>query len=345
MSYFLLTIYHFSRPAFLSIALISAALVVACTTSTATPLQTATPTPTIAPTATSVTIADPAELQVIESKAFATFEEIISELGPRESAISQEENAAEYLKTKFGELGYGTEIQPFIVEDLALEGLDLALNTTQPTEYEAVPMTKSGLGDVSGALTPVGLAMPADIPEDGLEGRIALSKRGVIPFQDKAENVFAAGAVGLVVYNNVPRLFRGVLRSQPESPVISLSQADGEAIEELLADSAIEASINLAVESLLSQNVIAEKPGPSEAAVVLGGHVSVTRGMSGGTSDFAPFQNEGVLFMMFFGNDVSRIHSERDTIEFVQPEMLGGASAATVALLKSSELGEWVTTQ
>ena len=39
-------------------------------------------------------------------------------------------------------------------------------------------------------------------------GRIALSKRGVIPFQDKAENVFAAGAVGLVVYNNVPGLFR-----------------------------------------------------------------------------------------------------------------------------------------
>ncbi len=48
---------------------------------------------------------------------------------------------------------------------------------------------------------------------------------------------------------------------------------------------------------------------------------------------------------MLFGNDVSRIHSEGDTIEFVQPEMLGGASAATVALLKSSEFGEWVTTQ
>ncbi len=93
--------------------------------------------------------------------------------------------------------------------------------------------------------------------------------------------MFAAGAVGLVVYNNVPRLFRGVLRSQPESPVISLSQADGEAIEELLADSAIEAFINLAVESLLPQNVIAEKSGLSEATVVLGGHYDTVAGIAG----------------------------------------------------------------
>ncbi len=45
--------------------------------------------------------------------------------------------------------------------------------------------------------------MPGDILEVGLEGRIAFAKRGVIMFQSKAENVFEAGAVGLVIYNNV----------------------------------------------------------------------------------------------------------------------------------------------
>ncbi len=34
-----------------------------------------------------------------------------------------------------------------------------------------------------------------EIPATGLEGRIALAKRGVIRFQVKAENVFVAGAV------------------------------------------------------------------------------------------------------------------------------------------------------
>ena len=67
-------------------------------------------------------------------------------------------------------------------------------------EFAAAALDESGLGDVSGILTPVGLAMPGDIPEVGLEGRIAFAKRGVITPQSKAENVFEAGAVGLVIY-------------------------------------------------------------------------------------------------------------------------------------------------
>jgi len=75
---------------------------------------------------------------------------------------------------------------------------------------------------VSGILTPVGLAMPEDIPKGGLEGRIALAERGIITFQTKAENVFGAGAAGLVIYNNVFRLFQGVLTTQSDFPVISI---------------------------------------------------------------------------------------------------------------------------
>jgi len=39
--------------------------------------------------------------------------------------------------------------------------------------------------------------------------------------------VFEAGAVGLVIYNNVSGPFRGVLADRPEFPVVSLSLADG----------------------------------------------------------------------------------------------------------------------
>ena len=87
------------------------------------------------------------------------------------------------------------------------------MNTLELMEFEALPLDKTGLGDVSGILTPVGLAMPEDIPEGGLEGRIALAERGIITFQAEAEaeNVFAAGAFGLVICNNVFRLFRGML--------------------------------------------------------------------------------------------------------------------------------------
>ena len=132
-------------------------------------------------------------------EAFAVLEELLEEVGLRESATDQEAAAASYLQTRFQELGYDTEIQEFIVEDLLLAGMGLTLNTAEPMEFRALPLDESGLGDVAGILTPVGLAKPGDIPEAGLEGRIAFAKRGVITFQAKTENVLAAGAVGLVI--------------------------------------------------------------------------------------------------------------------------------------------------
>ncbi len=367
-------------------------------------------------------------------------EEFLEALGPRASATEQELAAAIYLHSRFQELGYAAELQEFTVEKISLDGLGLTLDTPQPRQFTALPLTGAGLGDVSGILTPVGLAMPGDIPDAGLDGRIALAKRGVITFQSKAENVFAAGAVGLVVYNNVAGSFQGVLAAQVEFPVIAISREDGEVIEALLEESEINASVALRLKDRPSQNVIAEKKGSGGAVVVLGGHydtvpgvsgandnasgtavllaiaeslsevelpftlriiafgseelgllgsqfyvqsisgeelnktkvmlnfdalgsgngvsvfgdraftalvsalsddigidVAVTRGISGGSSDFASFRAAGVPFLMFFGDDFSRIHSGRDTLEFVQPELLSGVLAIAAALLRSEE--------
>ena len=69
-----------------------------------------------------------------------------------------------------------------------------------------------------------------------------------------------------MIYNNVSSLFRGVLATQPDFSVISISRSDGEAIEGLLSESEVEASIALTLEDLPSRNVVAEKTGPGEAA-------------------------------------------------------------------------------
>lgn len=420
-------------------------LAVACTSATVTPEPTVAPSPTVTPEHGQAGLT---ALDLASADAFAELEKFLEELGPRESATAQEAVAAEYLQDRFQESGYETEIQRFTIEDLALAGMGLRLELPDPEEFAALPLERSGLGDVSGILTPVGLAMPGDLPVGGLEGRIAFAKRGVITFQAKAENVFAAGAVGLVIYNNVFGPFRGVLATQPDFPVISISRNDGEAIEDLLADSEIEALITLTTKDLPSQNVIAEKKGPGESVVVLGGHydsvpgiagandnasgaavlvtlarmladvdlpftirivpfgseelgllgsrfyveslsenelentkamlnfdalgtgsgvsvfgdgditalvsdigdqvnvdVAVTLGLRGGSSDFASFREAGVPYLMFFGDDVSRIHTERDTLEFVQAEMLGGAAAVAAALLQSQEFADLIASR
>jgi len=157
----------------------------------------------------------------------------------------------------------------------------LTLNTPQRREFVAVPMSQSGLGDVSGILTHVGLATLGEIPDGGLQGRIALAKRGIIRFRVKAENVFAAGAVGLVVYNSSSGIFQGSLATESEFPVISISGEDGEALEGLLAEAETEAAIALTIRERTSRNVIAEKPGAGEGVVVLGGHYDSVSGMAG----------------------------------------------------------------
>ena len=58
------------------------------------------------------------------------------------------------------------------------------------------------------------------------------------------------------------------------------------------------------------------------------------------TSDHQPFWEAGVPVLVFYGPDVSQIHTPQDLLEFVQPELLGGSFLVAEALLKSPELGE-----
>ena len=72
-----------------------------------------------------------------------------------------------------------------------------------------------------------------EIVPGSLMGKVALVPRGLYPFSQKAMNAIAAGAVAVVVYNNVPGLFNGTLGSPlPDpKPVVGISQEDGEYIK------------------------------------------------------------------------------------------------------------------
>ena len=140
-------------------------LAVACTSATITPGPTVAPSPTVTPERGQAGLT---ALDLASADAFAELEKFLEELGPRDSATAQEAVAAEYLQDRFQESGYETEIQRFTIEDLALAGMGLRLELPDPEEFAALPLERSGLGDVSGILTPVGLAMPGDLPDGGL---------------------------------------------------------------------------------------------------------------------------------------------------------------------------------
>lgn len=81
-------------------------------------------------------------------------------------------------------------------------GLNTSADVTQGnTLVDAVGITGSPFGDVIGKLVDCGLGAPEDFPAS-VRNRIALIKRGVIPFREKARNAKDAGAVAVVIYND-----------------------------------------------------------------------------------------------------------------------------------------------
>ena len=104
-------------------------------------------------------------------------------------------------------------------------------------------MANSVYGDASGILTPVGLGSEGDIPKEGLEGKLALIKRGLITFEEKVVRATDAGAIGVIVYNSLPATFRGALNNPSLIPAVSISGEEGEKLLELTSQGRVEATI------------------------------------------------------------------------------------------------------
>ena len=72
-----------------------------------------------------------------------------------------------------------------------------------------------------------GLGYPENFPAE-VNGNIALIQRGVIHYSEKAANAINAGAVAVIIYNNVTGSFEGTLEKPGAWPVVvSISQEDG----------------------------------------------------------------------------------------------------------------------
>ncbi|MBD1379742.1 S8 family peptidase [Metabacillus arenae] len=83
--------------------------------------------------------------------------------------------------------------------------------------------------DLSGKeveLVNAGLGQPADFEGINVDGKVAVISRGGIPFVDKATNAKNAGAIGAVIYNNIPGEFEFEIPGM-EVPTVKLSNEDG----------------------------------------------------------------------------------------------------------------------
>jgi serine protease len=100
--------------------------------------------------------------------------------------------------------------------------------------FSACPPNTTG---ITSAFVVCGIGNPSDFPVS-VKGKIALVQRGTLTFIDKASNAAKAGAIGIVVYNNVEGPLNAALATTAKTaaaipataPFLGITQADGQAL-------------------------------------------------------------------------------------------------------------------
>ncbi|MGQ9780687.1 MAG: S8 family serine peptidase [Nitrososphaeria archaeon] len=116
--------------------------------------------------------------------------------------------------------------------------------------FDVIPLNKTTFtnGTLTGRLVYVGLAGKDDVADKDLSGTIALARRGIYYFSDKAKNVHEKGAVALIVFNNLTDNFIGALREPVSIPVASISGEDGNTILKALEQETLTATLSITLD-------------------------------------------------------------------------------------------------
>jgi len=204
--------------------------------------------------------------------------------GTRASATPGYERSVEYAEQVFRDAGYKVTRQAFEFE-AAVNLQPPLLEQVAPAPIAAfanAPMTFTGNGDVTAPVS----APPGDFRGCTASdfagfpaGHIALISRGApagfpVPctFGLKAQNALAAGAVGVVIYNNTTGALNGTLGStvSPTLPVTGVTQAIGQQLA-VTPGLVMRLRIDIFRGTAATYNVIAESVGGDPDNVVMAG--------------------------------------------------------------------------
>ena len=210
---------------------------------------------------------------------------------PRAAGTNGELRGATYIKGKFEEYGYETELQPFKFHEAVRNNVS---GTLEIGGQDLKPYAVSGSysDEVKAEVIHVGKAIAGTVP-DAVKGEIALIERGDITFVEKIHNVLDKGAVGVIFYNNsgTSNTF-GQADYGQNIPVVSINRAQGLALVEQLEAGPKTAYLKVTGSGMVektSYNVIAKmKPHKNKdtgQVVMIGAHHDSVPGGPGANDD------------------------------------------------------------
>ena len=241
-------------------------------------------------------------------KHLKKFQKIADENGDtRASGTPGYDESADYVAKKMENAGYKVERQPFEFEFWTEESEPVFEQTApDPATYavldDFITMEFSGSGDATAPLEAVDLVLPPgaepSTSNSGCEaadftgftaGNIALVQRGTCDFAVKADNAIAAGAVGVVIFNEGQEgrtdVLNGTLAApRRTAPVIGATFALGEELANGETNGLTGITVHLVTDTFSeiveTENVIATgKKGDKNNIVMSGAHLdSVAEG-------------------------------------------------------------------
>ncbi len=242
-------------------------------------------------------------------EVFSNEEDLVS-FGPRVAGGPKEKEAAEYIAEQMEGYGLDVEIQEFNInyyEELSPPQMEQIspIPTTYTAGVDFTTMSYSGSGNVTAVLQAVDLLIPSPGGStSGCEaadfagfvpGNIALIQRGTCTFGVKASNAQAAGAAGVIIFNEGNTADRtGLLFGTLGGPGIAIpavgtTYALGQQLynESSGGPVTVHLVIDTASYPSKSQNIIGTLKGlnPSQGIVYIGGHYDSVSGSDGANDD------------------------------------------------------------
>src|SRR5918911_1311295 len=213
---------------------------------------------------------------------------LAGQIGSRPAGSAAYDRAVSYAADQLRQWGYQPTLQSFPLQTYDDRGSQVEV-VDSGTQLAADTLTYSIAGDVQAPLVAAGLGQPTDLAGVEVRGKIALIQRGTLRFSDKVANAAAAGAVGVIVYNDSPGRVQGSLLRPEGAPAATISAESGQQLVDLLSHGPVTARlvVDASTEERSGTNVVAELPGgrPDAGTVVFGAHLDSVPAGPGANDD------------------------------------------------------------
>lgn len=265
-----------------------------------------------------------ADRKALASTAFGHLCELTREVGWRQSATKEESKAAEFLIDRFTEFGYSPETQDFQVRIGPLWRNSSNIIVELPGQGEDVVI-------ISAHYDTVRNSVGANDNASGVSVLLTLAERLAQP---PWSNEMVSG---------LPFTLRFIAFGSEETGlngsrhyVRQLTAAEMDAIMLVINLEMVGSGSYLFLRgpdnSWVTEHIseAAEREGVSYTSTTADYNIS-------GSGDEASFSSQGGSTLRFFGNDTARADTRHDTIEFINPVLLGDTAVLILDLLASLE--------